>query len=149
MVNNWWDTNQQYNIGQGNTVQNTGGGYLFEGKDLSNTNLDTINLPGAAGGVGANTVSNDATFWDNMKSGVGVGAAVGKLGLGLWGAYQGKKALDLAEDQFNEQKQQYAQNYAAQQKTTNALMEQKAKNRYLADPRNNLTADQYMKEHGV
>ena len=116
-------------------------------------------------GVGGNTGGYEPSFWDSMtgykdpttgkedagwgKSALGTAGAIGKLGVGLFGAYQSKKALDLAEDQFGEQKRQYAQNYAAQQKTTNALMEQKAKNRYLADPRNNLTADQYMKEHGV
>lgn len=80
------------------------------------------------------------------------GGGYGSAGLGilqgLGGAYMGMKQYGLAKNSLEESKKQFNLNYGAQQKMTNASLEDRQRRRVLENP-NAMGVDDYMKKNGI
>lgn len=87
-----------------------------------------IGIPniGASGVPGMATPDMSANWWDGMvgtKEAPGWGGMALGVGSGLASAYMGMQQYGLARDTLNQHKAEYAANYDAQKRTTNASME--------------------------
>lgn len=80
-----------------------------------------------------------------------MGWAPTALGAGqaILGAYQGNKALGMAEDQLKEGKRQFNLNYNAQKQTTNTQLEDRQRARVAASPGAYESVDSYMTKNKV
>lgn len=76
------------------------------------------------------------------------GAALG-VAQGLGDAFMGMKKYGLAKDTFNENKRQFALNYGAQQKMTNARLEDQQRARVASNAGAYQSVGDYMKKNGV
>ena len=76
------------------------------------------------------------------------GTAMGVAG-GLFNAWMGMKQYGLAKDTLETNKQQFAQNFAAQQKMTNSRMEDRQAARVASNPGAYQSVGDYMKKNGV
>lgn len=121
---------------------------------------EALNTVGAAapaagsslwGGIG-DWMDNSGILGKKLADGTTV-QGWGSLGLGaatgLMGAYTSMQQLGLAKDTLAFNKQQYAQNFAAQQKTTNAQLEDRQRARVASNPTAFQSVGDYMKKNGI
>ena len=99
-------------------------------------------VPGAGGG----------SIWDSFltkdgNQGWGT-TAMGAAG-GLYNAWMGMKQYGLAKDTLDTNKQQFAQNFGAQQKMTNSRLEDRQAARVASNPGAYQSVGDYMKKNGV
>lgn len=117
--------------------------------DAMSDNFATSGIPNA-GGVAAG--AGGGNWWDGMvgtkdKPGWG-NMAMGAAG-GIFNAWNGMKMYGLAKDTLEQNKQQFAQNFGAQQKMTNARLEDRQAARVASNPGAYQSVGDYMKKNGV
>ncbi|MBO6276969.1 MAG: hypothetical protein J6N20_05985, partial [Pseudomonas sp.] len=71
------------------------------------------------------------------------------IGQAFMGARQGREAMGLARDQFDEAKRQFDLNFQAQRKTLNTQMEDRQRARVASNPGAYQGVDDYMKKNRV
>ncbi len=76
------------------------------------------------------------------------GTALG-IGQGLANAFMGMKQYGLAKDQLQFSKDQFNRNFQAQQKTTNARLEDRQAARVASNPGAYQSVGDYMKRYGI
>jgi hypothetical protein len=94
----------------------------------------------------------DSGFLGSTENGVttqGWGGAALGLAQGLGNAWMGMKQYGLAKDQLAQSKKQFELNYGAQQKTTNAALEDRQKARVASNPGAYQSVGDYMKKNGI
>ncbi len=115
-----------------------------------------IGIPniGASGVPGMATPDMSANWWDGMvgtKEAPGWGGMALGVGNGLASAYMGMQQYGLARDTLNQHKAEYAANYDAQKRTTNAAMEDRQAGRIAAAGPNSRyqSVGDYMAKNGI
>ena len=115
-----------------------------------------IGIPniGARGVPGMATPDMSANWWDGMvgtKEAPGWGGMALGVGNGLASAYMGMQQYGLARDTLNQHKAEYAANYDAQKRTTNASMEDRQAGRIAAAGPNSRyqSVGDYMAKNGI
>ena len=92
------------------------------------------------------------SIWDSFLSKDGAqgwgNTAMGVAG-GLFNAWQGMKQYGLAKETLETNKQQFAQQFGAQQKMTNSRMEDRQAARVASNPGAYQSVGDYMKKNGV
>lgn len=86
------------------------------------------------------------------KAGVktqGFGAPLLGVATGLSNAWMGMKQYDLAKDSLAASKDQFAKNFGAQQKTTNAALADRQAARVASNPGAYASVSDYMKQYGI
>lgn len=99
-------------------------------------------LPGAGGGGFMDSLlgTKEAPGW----GGTAMGAASG-----IFNAWMGMKQYGLAKDTLETNKQQFAQNFGAQQKMTNSRLEDRQRARVASNAGAYQSVGDYMKTNGV
>lgn len=97
--------------------------------------------PGGEGGFMSSMLgTKEAPGWG--------GAAMGAAS-GIFNAWMGMKQYGLAKDTLETNKQQFAQNFGAQQKMTNSRLEDRQAARVASNPGAYQSVGDYMKKNGV
>lgn len=128
-------------------ASNAAGGGLA---GLSSVPLDATTA-GWGAGIGdwlKNSGFLGSTGADGIKT-QGWGAPALGVAQGLGNAFLSMKQYGLAKDTFNENKRQFALNFGAQQKTTNARLEDRQAARIASNPTAYQSVGDYMKKYGV
>lgn len=99
-------------------------------------------LPGAGGG----SILDSFLTKDGNQ---GWGTTAMGAASGLYNAWMGMKQYGLAKDTLDTNKQQFAQNFAAQQKMTNSRLEDRQAARVASNPGAYQSVGDYMKKNGV
>jgi len=150
---NWWDGG----LPSYNTNPVTGQvdylSALSPSADIANAanTVSTVGSPSSIGGINEwlqSTGIFGSTGADGMKT-QGWGSPALSLLSGLGNAYFGAQQLGLAKDSLASQKEQFAQNFAAQRKTTNAALSDRQNARVASNPGAYASVDAYMKQYGV
>jgi hypothetical protein len=89
-----------------------------------------------------------STAADGAKTQGWGGTALG-VGQGIANLYMGMKQYGLAKDQLAFSKDQFNKNYAAQQKTINAQMQDRQAARVASNPGAYQSVGDYMKQNGI
>lgn len=113
---------------------------------------DLSNLPSFTAGPGGAGNWWDGFLGSTAANGVktqGWGGTALGVAQGLGSAFLGMKQYGLAKDQLAQGKEQFAKNYAAQQKTTNAAFEDRQRARVAANPGAYQSVGDYMKQNGI
>lgn len=119
------------------------------GLDMSAVNRGMTNPLGMNTNTGTGTGGNWSEFLLGNNQQVGalpVGLGLLNTGLNL---YTGIKGLQMAEDQFNFQKDAFNKNYANQTKLINSQLRDRQRARYAANPHAYQSPDEYMAENKV
>ncbi len=138
---------------QGGVAQNPNIMYMdnqmFDSYKSSNMGQAQRGMPTSVAGSTGNPEQGWGSFLfgDNNQVGAIQGVA-GLLGTGL-NMYTGWKGLQMAEDQFNFQKDAFNKNYANQTKLINSQLRDRQQARYAANPHAYQKPDDYMKENKV
>lgn len=91
-------------------------------------------------------------FLNSTKDGItsqGWGAPALGLASGLASAWMGAKQYNLAKDSLAASKDQFAKNFGAQQKTTNAALNDRQAARVASNPGAYASVSDYMKQYGI
>lgn len=128
---------------------------------LGNTNIGDVAgaaAPAAAAGMsgwgsGINNWMQDSGFLgstgaDGIKTQGWGGTALGVV-QGIGNAFMGMKQYGLAKDQLAQSKKQFELNFGAQQKTTNAALEDRQAARVASNPGAYTSVGEYMKKNGI
>ena len=98
------------------------------------------------------TNARGGSIWDSFLTKDGAqgwgNTAMGAAG-GLFNAWMGMKQYGLAKDTLETNKQQFAQNFAAQQKMTNSRLEDRQRARVASNAGAYQSVGDYMKQNGV
>lgn len=115
------------------------------------TNVNTVAAPSAWGGI-SNWLDSSGILGKKMADGTQV-QGWGGLGLsaasGLLNGWMGMQQLGVAKDTLAANKEQFAKNYAAQQKTTNAALSDRQAARVASNPGAYQSVGDYMKANGI
>lgn len=119
-----------------------------------NSAINTVGVGSAAVPTNsfADWFQNSGIFGTTSPDGIktqGWGAPAFSLLSGLGSAYFGAQQLGLARDSLAAQKDQFAKNYAAQQKTTNASLADRQAARVASNPGAYASVNDYMAKYGV
>ena len=127
---------------------------------MAPTNLSSIMQPtsgspfipqiGAPGADFSN--AGGGSIWDSFLSKDGKqgwGDTAMGAASGLFNAWMGMKQYGLAKDTLETNKQQFAQNFGAQQKMTNSRLEDRQAARVASNPGAYQSVGDYMKKNGV
>lgn len=130
-----------------NTVKN------FDNLDLNSpAGVNTMENMGLQSGGGADWSVMDRIVGAQDANGNKIGGAAMpaiQLGTGLLQGYIGMKQLGLAEEQFDESKDQFNLNYDAQRSSTNAQLRDRQKARVAANSGAYQSVDEYMNENRI
>ena len=128
--------------------------YTQGGKAMANIAQGVPDVAGAAVG----SMRPDMLSWDGLLGYVdpktnqkvsGWGGTAISLGSALGGMWNAKKQNDLAEQTLKMNKQQFAQNYAAQRQTLNTQMQDRQAARVAANPGAYQSVGDYMNENRI
>lgn len=119
-------------------------------------NMGDINLAAVNGAPGAGG-SWSSDFWGSLLGKTNADgskvASAGSLGLGaaqgLMNGWMGMQQLKLGKESLAASKDQFAKNFAAQQKTTNAQLADRQAARVAANPTAYQSVGDYMKQNGI
>lgn len=104
------------------------------------------------GATGPDYGDAGGSIWDSFLTKDGNqgwgNTAMGAAG-GLFNAWMGMKQYGLAKDTLETNKQQFAQNFAAQQKMTNSRLEDRQRARVASNAGAYQSVGDYMKQNGV
>ena len=103
-------------------------------------------------GTGMATPNMSANWWDSMvgtKESPGWGGMAMGAANGLASAYMGMQQYGLARDTLNQHKAEYAANYDAQRRTTNAAMEDRQAARVASNAGAYQSVGDYMAKNGI
>lgn len=124
---------------------------------ITGTRAPELQLPSFSSGLTGGAAKSGPSFMDGllgykdtdgMTHGGWGGAALG-LGQGLLGAFMGMKQYGLAKDSLEENKRQFAQNYAAQKTTTNAALEDRQRARVASNAGAYESVGSYMDRNAI
>lgn len=120
-----------------------------------------VNFPGfGGGGAGSPTTGGGGGLFSRQSLFGGTDANTGistggwapvALGAGqaIFGALQGNKAMNLAQDQFDESKRQFNLNFDAQKKTINTQLEDRQRARVASNATAYENTDDYLRKNRV
>lgn len=130
-----------------NAPQQGGSQFLPQLGGVSNVGMPAVAQPA---GMGAQfnewlnstgiTGTKEAPGWGGMAMGAASGLA---------SAFMGMKQYGLARDTLNQHKQEYAANYDAQKRTTNAAMEDRQRARVASNAGAYQSVGDYMDRNGI
>lgn len=162
-ANNWGVPTQNQPLQMG--IQGAPLDLYTNSMDQASDGFVTSGLPNAGGfqfGQSTPSASTQPTGWgqqfNQWLKGTGVtgttqdpgwgGMALGAAG-GIMNAFMGLKQYGLARDTLETNKQQFAQNFGAQQKMTNSRLEDRQAARVASNPGAYQSVGDYMKKNGV
>lgn len=124
-------------------------GNWMDGFKTVGTGIPNIGASPVPGMAVPNMQSN---WWDGMvgtKETPGWGGMAMGAASGLASAFMGMKQYGLARDTLNQHKQEYAANYDAQKRTTNAAMEDRQRARVASNAGAYQSVGDYMDRNGI
>jgi hypothetical protein len=107
---------------------------------------------GANGVPGMTTPNMGSNWWDGMvgtKESPGWGGMAMGAASGIASAYMGMQQYGLARDTLNQHKAEYAANYDAQKRTTNASLEDRQRARVASNAGAYQSVGAYMAQNGI
>lgn len=124
-----------------------------EGVPVASTSGNLFSNLFGDGGVGDGLFTRKSMFGGrDATTGMStMGWAPAALGIGqaLMGAFQGRQAMRLAEDQFKESRRQFDLNFNTQRQTMNTAMEDRQRARVASNPGAYDSVEDYMNKNRV
>lgn len=141
----------------------SGGASALFGQNYGNLGSGTFGIGDNSSALLSNAAGGGGSWMDAFKglnlfgstdenSGIRTDGLLGSgLGImkGLGSAYMGMKQYGLAKDQLNLAKKAYNNNYAAQKKSTNAILEDRQRARVASNSGAYESVDGYMQKNGI